>query len=101
VYVYLWGVGLFVGLLRKFEEQEEGEDRTTGGPLFKAGVAGYGAGLLLTFLANTLSHRGQPALLYINPAMAAAALLAAWQLGQWEGLWSYTADPDDEEAGKA
>lgn len=87
-----------MGLLRKFEEQqvEEGKASESFG-LFRAGVAGYGAGLLITFLANSLSHRGQPALLYINPVMAGAALLAALTMGQWDDLWAFKSQEDDEE----
>lgn len=63
---------------------------------FAAGMTGYGVGLLLTFLANILMHRGQPALLYIVPSLIAAALGTAAVTGRWEEVWGFNGEEAEE-----
>jgi len=63
---------------------------------FAAGMGGYSLGLLLTFSANILMHRGQPALLYIVPSLIAAALGTAALTGRWEEVWGFNSEEAEE-----
>ena len=63
---------------------------------FAAGMGGYSLGLLLTFSANILMHRGQPALLYIVPSLIAAALGTAAVTGRWEEVWGFNSEEAEE-----
>ncbi|KAM3568062.1 hypothetical protein VYU27_009810, partial [Nannochloropsis oceanica] len=86
--------GLFVGLLKRIDEGVDGlGEKNT---FFAAGMTGYGVGLLLTFLANILMHRGQPALLYIVPSLIAAALGTAAVTGRWEEVWGFNGEEAEE-----
>lgn len=47
--------------------------------------------------ANVIYRTGQPALLYIVPALIASALATAAATGKWEDLWAFNAQPEEEE----
>lgn len=63
---------------------------------FAAGMVGYSLGLLLTFSANILMHRGQPALIYIVPSLIAATLGTAAVTGRWEEVWGFNSEEAEE-----
>jgi signal peptide peptidase-like protein 2B len=54
---------------------------------FLLSLVGYSFGLMLCFLALVLSGAGQPALLYIVPAMIGLVGAVAKQRGEWGQLW--------------
>jgi minor histocompatibility antigen H13 len=57
---------------------------------FHGGVLAYALGLAACFYANAVSHSGQPALLYLNPAIISSALLvAAINGGEWQQLFGF------------
>jgi Signal peptide peptidase len=57
---------------------------------FHGGVLAYALGLAACFYANSVSHSGQPALLYLNPAIISSALLvAAFNGGEWQQLFGF------------
>lgn len=61
-------------------------------------LAGYGAGLGLTYAALAFSwfgDQGQPALLYLVPCCLGTVALLAWRRGQLRELWSADLDTDD------
>ncbi|KAA0154732.1 hypothetical protein FNF29_02261 [Cafeteria roenbergensis] len=57
-------------------------------------VGAYGVGLGLAQLAVQLSGVGQPALLYIMPAVAIALVAVAWKRGELSRVWLFGADSD-------
>ena len=61
----------------------------SGRPLFRAGLWGYAAGLLLTYIANFTMHLAQPALLYIVPCVLVAVVWRAKAAGAdtWKRVW--------------
>lgn len=77
--------GLFVTVLGSISN-------ITGGPYFKVGIAAYTAGLLTCFVANTISAAPQPALLYIVPALLAAAVGTAAVRGELQEVVAYKVD---------
>ena len=54
MYVCMY-IGLFVGLMKQIDEQAE-EEGVPNTPFFKAGLAGYAIGLMLTFAGNILRY---------------------------------------------
>jgi minor histocompatibility antigen H13 len=59
-------------------------------PMFKRVVAAHIVGLLGAFAANSITHLGQPALLYIVPAMLGTVFATAAAQGQLSDVWSWT-----------
>ena len=58
-------------------------------PYFYATFFAYIAGLVLTMTVMHVFKKAQPALLYLSPSCAAAALIAAVVRGEIPTLWSY------------
>lgn len=66
------------------------------GSYFFPAFACYFAGLFATFLVMVVSGRGQPALLYLVPAVLAYPLVAGHRNGELKSLWLGAFDiPDD------
>ena len=51
-------------------------------PYFRNALIGYGLGLAVTFVANEVTKAGQPALVYLIPAVISSALLTAQSRGE-------------------
>lgn len=56
---------------------------------FKPTLYAYGGGLLLAFLANSITKLGQPALLYIVPVMLGTISITALRRGDFNDLWKF------------
>ena len=66
------------------------------GSVHSAALVGYGVGCLLCEVFQT--GRGQPALLYVVPAMLAAVAIAGAATGDVGGMWAYGLSDDGNEA---
>jgi len=60
-----------------------------GRPYFRNTVAAYAAGIGLTFFANYYTNAGQPALVYIVPALLGAAVATAASRGELGELLAF------------
>ncbi|CAM9109035.1 unnamed protein product [Phaeothamnion confervicola] len=77
--------GIYCAMMRNFDKSLAAEDDADLGgngrrgkvSYFAASVGAYAAGLAACFAVNQISHSGQPALLYLNPAIIVSALLTA------------------------
>ena len=80
------------GLLAVFCRRFDLTNRLTAGrSYFLPCVAGYGAGLLVTYCALWFSwfgDEGQPALLYLVPGTLGTTSLLALARGQFSALWN-------------
>lgn len=56
-------------------------------------MVAYVAGLACAFAANSITHLGQPALLYIVPSMLGALTVAAATRQELQQLWAFTDKP--------
>lgn len=85
-------------------------DRSYPKPYFTAGIIGYFIGLVVTVAVVHLFKTGQPALLYLCPAIAFSTLIIAYFRGELKQLFSFrtgghdidydeddTEDEDEEE----
>ena len=59
-------------------------------PYFSAVAVSYVAGLAMAFAANSITHLGQPALLYIVPCTLGAVTVTAMSRDELFRIWSYT-----------
>ncbi len=64
---------------------------------FKAGLASYSVGMIVTIIVMQISEHGQPALLYLVPAVLGALWGTAAVRGDLHQMWNYT---EDQEAAK-
>ena len=85
----------FCALMRQLDEAliatgsaAEGE---TPPPYCRNAVLAYPLGLCAAFWANENLQRGQPALLYLVPAVVGSALLTAWGRGELQELLGFEA----------
>ena len=85
--------GLLISYLLRFDYQM-GYGWLRG--YFGMSVVGYGAGLLLTYVALVVMRSGQPALLYLVPCTLYAVLLVAWCRGDVKQLWEGTEEEKNE-----
>jgi minor histocompatibility antigen H13 len=53
----------------------------------------YVGGLVMAFAANSITHLGQPALLYIVPCTLAAVAATAAGRGEFDRVWQFTDVP--------
>lgn len=53
-------------------------------------LVAYVGGLLAAFSANSITHMGQPALLYIVPGVLGAVAVTAARRGELGRLWTFT-----------
>ena len=110
--------GLFLGFLASFDRAAPAAGGADGGrvppvpgvlgppvaPLprryFQNGLGAYGAGLVATFVANQVTESGQPALLYIVPALFLVTFATASSRDEVAVLLAYNAkDESDGEGG--
>ena len=77
--------GLFVRLMSKVDEVLKPQVVS----YFSATTAAYAAGLALCFTVNEITHAGQPALLYLDPACVGTAVACGIANGQWEDVWNF------------
>ncbi len=70
-------------------------------PYFYSTFAAYIAGLVLTMSVMHVFKAAQPALLYLSPSCAAAALIAAVVRGELPALWGYKEISKEERMEKA
>ena len=66
------------------------------GPYVVANVIAYVLGLFLAFVAVYLSGLGQPALLYLIPAILSATFAVAWRRGEVDVIWRGLDAPDPQ-----
>lgn len=59
-------------------------------PYFSAVAGSYLVGLLSAFAANSVTHMGQPALLYIVPATLGTVIVTALSRDELSRVWQYT-----------
>ena len=59
-------------------------------PYFTAVALSYIVGLGMAFAANSITHLGQPALLYIVPCTLSAVLMTAISRDELYRIWEYT-----------
>ena len=85
--------GLLISYLLRFDYQM-GYGWLRG--YFGMSVVGYGAGLLLTYVALVVMRSGQPALLYLVPCTLYVVLAVAWWRGDVKQLWDGTEEEQAE-----
>lgn len=83
--------GLFVRLMAKADEALEPSNLS----YFRTAVFAYAVGLAACFSANEIFHNGQPALLYLDPALVGSALACATVNDQFVDLWTFQ-EADEE-----
>lgn len=64
-------------------------DRSYPKPYFTAGIVGYFIGLVVTVAVMHIFKTGQPALLYLCPAIAFSTLITAYSRGELKQLFSF------------
>mmetsp|Transcript_13301 Transcript_13301/g.18845 ORF Transcript_13301/g.18845 Transcript_13301/m.18845 type:complete len:450 (-) Transcript_13301:424-1773(-) len=62
---------------------------------FNAAALAYGVGLTICFGVNEITHAGQPALLYLDPACVGSALACGAANGQLEEVWNFAKEEED------
>lgn len=65
-------------------------------PYFNVAVVAYAIGLAACFTANEIYHNGQPALLYLDPALVGSTLLVANINGQVSDLWAFKEEENED-----
>ena len=85
--------GLFVSLMAKADEVLQPKTVS----YFSVAVVAYAIGLAACFTANEIYHNGQPALLYLDPALVGSTLLVANINGQVSDLWAFKEEEEDKE----
>jgi minor histocompatibility antigen H13 len=61
-------------------------------PYFCAAMVGYATGMIITLAMVTIYQRGQPALLYLVPAIIGSLCITATVRGEWRTKLLYTED---------
>ena len=84
--------GLFVSLMAKADEILQPKNVS----YFSVAVVAYAIGLAACFTANEIYHNGQPALLYLNPALVGSSLLTANINGQVKELWEFKEEEEED-----
>jgi len=85
--------GLFVRFMSKIDSALQPQKFS----YFGAATFAYAAGLSLCFGVNEMTHAGQPALLYLDPACIGSALAVGVANGQLPELWTFEEERDGEE----
>ncbi|MCJ1484269.1 hypothetical protein MMC06_004437 [Schaereria dolodes] len=67
---------------------------------FRASIVGYVIGMLCTLSIMHIYHRGQPALLYLVPAVLGSLWGTALMKGEIKHMWEYTEATSDTEVEK-
>ena len=88
--------GLFVRFMTRLDEVLKPQALS----YFTATTAAYAAGLAVCFTVNEITHAGQPALLYLDPACVGAALACGAANGQVEDVWNFEEEENQKEEKK-
>jgi minor histocompatibility antigen H13 len=83
--------GLFVRFMTKLDTALQ--PQTIG--YFNGATAAYALGLSACFVVNEITHSGQPALLYLDPACIGSALAVGALNGQLADVWNFE-EPENE-----
>ena len=62
---------------------------------FNASTLAYAVGLIVCFIVNEVTHAGQPALLYLDPACVGSALACGVVNGQLREVWEFEEEVDE------
>ena len=84
--------GLFVSLMTKADEVLQPKNIS----YFNVAVVAYAIGLAACFTANEIYHNGQPALLYLDPALVGSTLLASNFNEQMKDLWAFKEEEEED-----
>jgi minor histocompatibility antigen H13 len=84
--------GLFVSLMEKADEVLQPKNIS----YFNVAVVAYAVGLAACFTANEIYHNGQPALLYLDPALLGSTLLASNINDQVTDLWAFKEEEEED-----
>lgn len=84
--------GLFVRFMSRLDESLQPQKFS----YFNAGTIAYAVGLLVCFVVNEITHAGQPALLYLDPACIGSALACGVVNGQVQEVWNFDESDYDE-----
>eukprot|EP00978_Attheya_sp_CCMP212_P049130 scaffold620718_cov51-Attheya_sp.AAC.1 len=84
--------GLFVRFMSKVDEVLQ----PTKISYFSAATFAYAVGLGTCFVVNSITHAGQPALLYLDPACIGSALACGVANDQLKQVWEFE-EPEEEE----
>ena len=87
--------GAFVTMLRQIDLERSVQPPLAGfigKPYFTAGIVAYSAGLLACFAANSYSGVGQPALVYIVPALLFGSAATAVSRGESRELFAFESE---------
>jgi len=85
--------GLFVAFMGKVDNVLKPEKFG----YFNVAVGAYAFGLAACFIVNDITHAGQPALLYLDPACIGSALACGAANGQLKEVWNFQENPEEEE----
>jgi len=85
--------GLFVAFMGTVEEALKPEKFG----YYNVAVGAYAFGLAACFIVNDITHAGQPALLYLNPALIGSALACGAANGQLMDVWNFNENPEAAE----
>ncbi|XP_017225894.1 signal peptide peptidase-like 2 isoform X3 [Daucus carota subsp. sativus] len=97
---------VFPGLLVAFSLRYDNEKKKgLANGYFLWLIAGYGLGLLFTYLALYLMNgQGQPALLYLVPCTLGTIVILGWVRGELKDLWNYNVEdqsPTNNSSGRS
>ncbi|KAE9380062.1 hypothetical protein N431DRAFT_432373 [Stipitochalara longipes BDJ] len=67
---------------------------------FKAALVGYTIGMVVTVAVMRIWNHGQPALLYLVPAVLGSLWGTALVRGEWRLMWEYTEDGSLDDGGE-
>lgn len=87
--------GLFVRFMSKVDDVLQPPKLS----YFNVATACYAFGLGACFVVNTITNAGQPALLYLDPSLIGGALACAAVNDQFEEVWNFKEEEEDEEDG--
>jgi len=85
--------GLFVTFMGRVDEALKPEKIS----YFTVGTVAYAVGLATCFIVNEITHAGQPALLYLDPACIGSALACGAANGQLKEVWNFKENPEEDE----
>jgi len=88
--------GLFVRFMGKLDQTLQPQRFS----YFNASTIAYAAGLSICFVVNEITHAGQPALLYLDPACVGSALACGAVNGQLNEVWNFEEEISEGDAQK-
>jgi minor histocompatibility antigen H13 len=85
--------GLFVRFMAKLDEALVPSKIS----YFQTATVAYAVGLLVCFGVNEITHAGQPALLYLDPACIGSALACGAVNGQLDQVWNFEEEEESKD----